>query len=291
MTSPIDRRRFVQATGLVLAGATTPALVSRTSAAAATEPEPRFQKALGYTMIQENVSVEDKLRMIKDVGFEGVEVPTQQLKRKTPEPEVLARAAEKVGVCVHGVVNSSHLDLQAAVDEAAVYGATSVLHVVRTDPNGSFMENYRSTQETIRKAIPHAEKKQVHILIENVWATFLIEPLTMARYVDELDSPFVKAYFDVGNVVRWGWPQHWIEVLGDRVGKIHVKEYNLKVAMREGMIQGFAFPLGEGSIDWAKVREELAKIDYRGWATAEVKGGDRQRLAEISEQMDRVLDL
>jgi len=291
MTSPIDRRRFVQTTGLALAGATAPALVSRTAPAAAAEPEPRFRKALGYTMIQENVSVEDKLRMIKDVGFEGVEVPTQLLKRKTPEPEVLARAAEKVGVCVHGVVSASHPDLKAAIDEAAVYGATSVLHVVRAAADGSFMENYRGTQETIRKAIPHAEKKKVHILIENVWATFLIEPLTMARYIDEFDSPFVKAYFDVGNVVRWGWPQHWIEVLGKRVGKIHVKEYNLKVAMREGMIKGFAFPLGEGSIDWAKVRQELAKIDYRGWATAEVQGGDRQRLAEISEQMDRVLDL
>jgi len=291
MQPPLDRRRFVQATGLALAGATAPALQSRTSSAAAPRPEPRYRKALGYTMIREDLSVEDKLRMIKDVGFEGVEVPTQQLQRKTPEPAVLARAAEKVGVCVHGVVNGSHPGLEAAIDEAAVYGATSVLHVVRTDPNAPFMENYRATQETIRKAIPRAEKKRVQILIENVWATFLIEPLTMARYVDELDSPFVRAYFDVGNCVRWGWPQHWIEVLGDRIGKLHAKEYNLKVAMREGMIEGFAFPLGEGSIDWARVRQELAEIDYRGWVTAEVQGGDRQRLADVSQQMDRVLDL
>ena len=111
----------------------------------------------------------------------------------------------------------------------------------------------------------------------------------MARYIDELDSPFVKAYFDVGNVMRWGWPQHWIEVLGKRIGKIHIKEYNLKVAMKTGMIKGFDFPLGKGDIDWKRVCEQLKSIDYRGWATAEVRGGDRQRLADISSQMDGVL--
>ncbi|MHC4175704.1 MAG: sugar phosphate isomerase/epimerase family protein, partial [Planctomycetota bacterium] len=115
--------------------------------------------------------------------------------------------------------------------------------------------------------------------------------LTMARYIDQLDSPYVKAYFDVGNIIRWGWPEHWIEVLGKRIVKIHIKEYNLDVAMNEGMRKGFDFPLGQGSINWARVREELKKIDYRGWATVEVKGGDRKRLAEISEQMDQVLNL
>jgi hexulose-6-phosphate isomerase len=153
------------------------------------------------------------------------------------------------------------------------------------------MEHYRRTQEVLRVAIPHAEKKRIPILIENVWATFLIEPLSMARYIDELASPYVKSYFDVGNVVRWGYPQQWIEVLGRRIGKIHIKEYNLKVAMKEGMLKGFDFPLGEGDIDWAKVRAELKKIDFHDWATAEVRGGDRKHLADLSTQMDRVLGL
>jgi len=251
----------------------------------------RIKKAVGFMMIKEDLSVEDKLKLVKDVGFEGIETPTHLLNRKTPEPRVLARASEKVGIPVHGVVNSSHQDLTGAIDEASVYGATSVLHVVRPDPKGSFIENYKRTQATIRLAIRYAEKKRIHILIENVWNTFLIEPLTMARYIDELDSPYVKAYFDVGNVVRWGFPQHWIEVLAERIIKIHIKEYNLKVAMNEGMGKGFAVPIGQGSIDWKRVREELKKIGYRGWATAEVNGGDRRRLAEISQQMDRVLDL
>jgi len=291
MKSKIDRRCFVQRSGLFLAGTAVSALLSRPALAKSEDSKGRFRKALGLTMVKEDLSLEDKLRLIKDVGFEGIETPTQLINKNTPEPKALARASEKVGVPVHGVVNSSNADLKGAIDEAVLYGATSVLHVVRPDPKGSFMANYRRTQATIRDAIPYAEKKRIHILIENVWSTFLIEPLTMARYIDELDSPFVKAYFDIGNVVRWGWPEHWIEVLGKRTVKIHIKEYNLDVAMNEGMRKGFDFPIGQGSISWDRVREELRKIDYRGWATAEVSGGDRRRLADISQQMDDVLDL
>ena len=291
MKPQIDRRHFLQTSGLLLAGAAAPAFLAEQSLAGENSPGKRFRKALGLTMIQEDLSVEDKLKLVKDLGLEGLETPTRIRSDKMPEPRILARASEKVGIPVHGVVNSSHPDIKGAIDEAAIYGATSVLHVVRADPKGSFMENYKQTQDIIRRAIPHAEKKRIHILVENVWATFLIEPLTMARYIDELDSPYVKAYFDIGNVVRWGWPQHWIEVLGRRIVKVHVKEYNLDVAMNEGMRKGFAFPLGKGSIDWPRVRGELKRIGYRGWATAEVSGGGRQRLAEISEQMDQVLDL
>ncbi len=291
MKSQIDRRHFLQTSGLLFAGAALPSALGGQSVARQRTSSKRFKKALGFTMIQGDLSVEDKLKLVKDLGFEGVETPTHLRNNKMPEPRVLARASEKVGIPIHGVVNSSHPDLQGAIDEAAVYGATSVLHVVRADPKGSFMENYQRTQQTIRKAIEHAEKKRIHILVENVWATFLIEPLTMARYIDELDSPYVKAYFDVGNVVRWGWPQHWIEVLGKRTVKVHIKEYNLDVGMNQGMYKGFAFPLGKGSIDWLRVRQELEKVDYRGWATAEVRGGGRERLAELSREMDQVLGL
>jgi hexulose-6-phosphate isomerase len=287
MKPQIDRRHFLQTSGILLAGAAAPGLLG----AGESKPAKRFKKALGFSMIQGNMSVEDKLKMASDLGYEGIETPTRLRNSKMPEPRILARASEKVGIPIHGVVNSSHPDIKGAIDEAAVYGATSVLHVVRADPKGSFVDNYKQTQQTIRKAIPQAEKKRIHILVENVWATFLIEPLTMARYIDELDSPYVKAYFDIGNVVRWGWPQHWIEVLGKRIVKVHIKEYNLDVAMNEGMRKGFAFPLGAGSVDWPRVRRELEKIDYRGWATAEVRGGGRDRLAELSKEMDRVLDL
>jgi hexulose-6-phosphate isomerase len=82
-----------------------------------------------------------------------------------------------------------------------------------------------------------------------------------------------------------------LEVIGHRAKKLDVKEYDLDVAMKEGMRKGFGKPLGEGSIDWQEVRAQLSRLNYEGWATAEVPGGDRSRLTEIAQQMDRVLDL
>jgi hexulose-6-phosphate isomerase len=286
MPSPITRRRFVQASGLLLGAAALPSLACGQAPATAQAPGQRIRKAVGWTMLPKDLSLEDKLRLAKEVGFEGIEMSSRYA-----EPKALAAASEKLGIPIHGVTSGGYPDIQAAIDDAAIYGADSVLHVVRADANAPFMEHYRRTQEAIRAAIPLAEKKRISILIENVWATFLIEPLSMARYIDELASPYVKAYFDVGNVMRWGWPQQWIEVLGHRIGKIHIKEYSLKVAMKEGMIKAFDFPIGEGDIDWKRVREELAKINFRSWATAEVRGGTRQQLADVSAQMTRVLGL
>jgi L-ribulose-5-phosphate 3-epimerase len=285
MNMRIDRRQFIRASTILMAGAVAPAIIESGSAQ---EAGRRIRKGVGWGMIDPNLSVEDRFRLAKDVGFEGVEV-SRHMREPEPEPQVLTRASEKVGIPIHGVVNGTHPDLNAAIDDAATYGATTVLHVARTDPDTSYMENYRRSQDLIRGAIPYAEKKKVKILVENVWATFLIEPLTMARYIDELGSPWVKAYFDVGNVMRWGYPQHWIEVLGTRIDKIHLKEYSLKAAMKEGMGKGFDFPMGQGDINWARVREELKKIGFQGWATAEVPGGDRQKLVDISSQMDHVL--
>lgn len=281
----MNRRQFIRTSGTFVAAAAAQAPLNSAPAQRSAE---RIRKAVGWGMIDRSLSVEDRFRLAKDLGFEGVEV-TRHAGGEEPEPQVLARAGEKIGVQIHGMVNSSHPDLEAAINDAVTCGAGTVLHVARTDPEASYMAHYRRTQEVLRAAIPHAEKRKVRILVENVWATFLIEPLTMARYIDELASPWIGAYFDVGNVMRWGYPQHWIEVLGKRIDKIHIKEYSLQVAMKEGMRKGFDFPIGQGEINWARVREELKKIGFQGWATAEVPGGDRRKLEEISAQMDRVL--
>lgn len=291
MQKAFSRRQLLELGGVTMAGAAATSLAQRAGAADSVSPPRRMRKAVGWEMIQEKLSAEDKFRLVKDVGFEGVEVNSRVLKSAGLDPREMARASEKIGIPIHGVSGASHGGLKEILEEAAIYGASSILHVVRADPTGSYMENYRRSQELIRGAVPEAEKRRIPILIENVWATFLIEPLTMARYIDEIGSPFVKAYFDVGNVMRWGVPQQWIEVLGKRIGKIHVKEYSLKAAMNEGMGKGFNFPMGKGDIDWKHVREQLDKIQFRDWATAEVRGGDRQRLAEISEEMNRILGL
>jgi hexulose-6-phosphate isomerase len=115
-----------------------------------------------------------------------------------------------------------------------------------------------------------------------------LSPLEFARYVDEFDNPIVGAYFDVGNVVRFGWPEHWIRILGKRIGKLDIKEYSRELELTQGTRKGFNVELGDGDCDWPAVMAALEEIGFRGWASAEVPGGDEARLREISERMDRI---
>jgi hexulose-6-phosphate isomerase len=95
-------------------------------------------------------------------------------------------------------------------------------------------------------------------------------------------------YFDIGNIIRYGWPEQWIEILGSRILKVDVKDYSRKIATEEGVWKGFQAKIGDGDADWKAVNIALAKIGYQGWGSAEVSGGDRNRLLEISERMDMV---
>ena len=283
MPKNISRRGFVQAAAALAAGATLAG-----SPARAVSLGGRVKKAVGYGMIGEKLSVVDKFKMLKDLGIDGVEISI----RDGGERADMLKAIEATGIPVHSVVNGSTDRLNKAVDLAKYLGATSVLAVAgRVNENVPYAKNYETTQAQIREAIPHAEKNEVPLLVENVWNNFLLSPLEMARYVDELDSPWVAAYFDVGNVARFGWPAHWIPVLGKRIRRVHIKAYSRKKQMDEGPWKGFQVEMGDDEIDWAAVRKELVAIDYRGWVTAEVGGGNRKRLADIAQRMDKVLDL
>ena len=284
MPTPYDRRTFLQATATL--GAT--AVISKPHQAAAGAFTGKIKKAVKYGMINEPLSVMDKLKMLRDLGFDGVEPGTSDAVKHR---DALLKASQATGVAVHGVVCASNPDIRTSVDVAKDLGATSVLLVVPTDAKGSYLKNYADRQDIIRRAIPHAEKQEIQLLIENVWASFLNEPLSMARFVDELKSPIVGVYFDVGNNIRWGYAGHWVEVLGNRIGKLDIKEYSRKLQNEKGLSAGFGVEIGEGSVDWPRVRDELAKINFTGWATAEVAGGDRQRLKDVATRMNHVLDL
>jgi L-ribulose-5-phosphate 3-epimerase len=283
-SSKMKRRNFLLATCALT-------VASTTKIATGAENSDKIKKAVKYHMVTGKRSVQEKFQLVKDLGFDGIETRVALGEKNRALVDSYLDASQKTGLPIHGVIHSSNPTLKEAVDQAAYLGAHSVLHVVPYNQKIGYFENYQNTQQTIRAATSQAEAKQVMILLENVWATFLIDPVAMAKYIDEINSPMVGAYFDVGNVVRWGWPPHWIEVLGSRIKKLDIKEYDLKIAMNEGMRNGFQPPLGSGSVDWKKVREELARIKYEGWATAEVKGGDRARLEEIATQMNDVLQI
>ena len=121
------------------------------------------------------------------------------------------------------------------------------------------------------------------ILIENVWNGFLLGPTELSRYVDELDSDLVGVHFDPGNLVRFGHPEHWVPILGERIKKMDVKDFNRRQ-------NSFNVKLTEGDTDWPAVMRQLDAIGYQGWFTAEMRGGDEAYLRDLAQRMDSFLN-
>lgn len=297
----MQRRTFIKNTVL----ATSAAVIGVDATAKITEApvaQPLIKKSLKFGMVNENLSILDKFMLLRDLGFDGVEFDCPN---EYDIKEILA-ARDKTGLELPGVVNSMHWKsplssadpkvreacskaMEKALHDCKLYGGTTVLLVPGVvNESTSYQEAYERSQAEIRKLIPVAEKTGIKIALENVWNNFLISPVEAARYVDEINHPLVGWYFDVGNVLRYGWPEHWIETLGKRIMKIDIKEYSRKKQQDEGLWKGFNVELMEGDCNWPVVNKALTKIGYSGWASAEVPGGDRKRLEVISQKMDGI---
>ncbi|MBL8993310.1 MAG: sugar phosphate isomerase/epimerase, partial [Spirochaetia bacterium] len=120
-------------------------------------------------------------------------------------------------------------------------------------------------KDLIRQALPAAEKRKVTIGIENVWNKFLLSPLEMRDFVDSFKSERVKCYYDVGNTLATGYPEHWIPILGNRIARVHFKDYRRAVGSVEGFVD-----LLSGNVNWPAVVKALRDVKYQGWVTAEM---------------------
>ncbi|MDA0196873.1 MAG: sugar phosphate isomerase/epimerase [Bacteroidetes bacterium] len=267
--------------------------------------KPLNKKSLKFGMIQGDLTVLQKFQLVKDLGFDGVELDSPN---DLDEKEIL-EARDKTGLLIPGVVNSVHwkkplsdpdpsvrkecaTSMIGALNKCKLYGGTTVLLVpaVVNETVGYDEAWERSTVE-IKKLLPEAEKTGIKIAIENVWNNFLISPMEAARYIDQFDSEYIGWYFDVGNIIRYGWPDQWVRILGKRILKVDIKEYSRDKQRNEGIWEGFNVEIGDADSDWAKVNKALREVGYSGWGSAEVPGGDSARLKEISERMDKIYAL
>ena len=257
-----------------------------------------IRKAVLLSMLPKSLSYADRFQLAREAGFEEIECPT------TPDPreaEEMKRASETAKLRIHSVMNMAHWKfplssgdpavvaesvkgLETSLNNAHLWGADAVLVVPAVvDAKTSYKDAWTRSREQIRKMIPLAEKLKVIIAVEEVWNKFLLSPLEFARYVDEFQSPWVRAYFDVGNVVISGYPQDWIRTLGKRIAKLHIKDFTFKDRIAKFV------PLREGEIDWPEVHKALQEIGYSGSATVELGGGDEAYLKEVSRRFDLIL--
>jgi hexulose-6-phosphate isomerase len=229
----------------------------------------------------------ETFRKLRACGFEGLE---PRMGEGIRVDEWVA-ASKESGLVIDCMAGGRPFNLVETIDLLKQLGGDSILATVPVDEKKNFSANWDESVAAFKAAAPHAEKQGIKILIENVWASFLISALDMQRFIDEIGNPWVGSHYDVGNVMRWGVAEHWVQVLGKRIGKIDIKEFSVEVAMTKGLRAGFQTPIGEGSINWPAVREELERLEYRGWAAAEVQGGDWGYLADVARRMDKVLGL
>jgi L-ribulose-5-phosphate 3-epimerase len=263
---------------------------------------PGMKKALMFSMVEGDAPLVEKFHLIKAVGFDGVEMDSPG---KFDTLEVL-KARDATGLDIPGVVDSIHWrqtlsdpnpavrargleGLQTALRECKLYGGSSVLLVPAVvNKEVSYLDAYQRSQAEIRKALPLAEELGVQIAIENVWNQFLLSPLEAQRYVDEFNSPWIGWHLDVGNIINFGWPEQWVQILGKRIVKLHIKDFSRKKRDEEGLWAGFKVNLWEGDCDWPAVMQALDAVGFRGWGSAELAGGGRERLKDISDRMDRI---
>ncbi len=264
-----------------------------------------LKKSLVYGMIEEDLSMADKFKLVKDLGFDGVELNSPN---DFDTGEVL-EAKEKSGIELPSVINKDHWEkplsdpdpevraaciesVATSLQDMKAYGGDTVLVVPGVvNDKVSYEKAYYQSQASIRELIPYAEKTGIQIALENVWNNFILSPLEAKRFIDEINHPLIGWYFDVGNILRYGWPEHWIETLQSRIMKLHLKEYSTDIMKDEGLWKGFEVELMEGDNNWPVVIKAINAINYKGeWITAEVDGGDRNRLLDVSQRMDKIIN-
>lgn len=300
----MQRREFLAAAAVV-AAASRPARAAATGTAPAAGPGLRFSCKFRMTL---DGSLEERLEAIRDAGLDGVDFDAAG----DVTVEQLQDAVRKTGVFVHNAIHPDHWNTRFTSADPAVRsralanlehcirlshaaGGSGVLLVIGTAADG--LEGPDRAREEIAKAIPLAASLGQRILFENVWNGLFYTvdgPRTQSAkpfvdYIDSFRSPWVGAYFDLGNHARYGNVAAWVRELGPRIVKLDIKGYSNALADSAGDARRGFVDITAGDIDWGSVRAALREIGFTGWVAAEVKGGDVARLRTVLDQMRTAL--
>ena len=257
--------------------------------------------------------IKDAMKEAKAAGYDCIELcfaPGGPLGPETTEAECkqILADAKAVGIEISSLCTGMYWDVSLTDDNEDVrqkaYGLTvsyieharmlKVKHilVVPGAVDVFFKPDFKKVQydivwkrsvQQLKKLAKEAEKNKVTICVENVWNKFLLSPIEMRFFLDEISSPNVACYFDVGNIMLYGFPQQWIRSLGKRIKRVHFKDFKTSV----GTAAGFCDLLA-GDVPWAEVMKAFREIGYDGPCTAEMMPWDPTLIKRTSEAMDRI---
>ena len=240
-------------------------------------------------------SLREKMELAKDAGFQAIEVAMDEEGEITPsstEEQVreVRRTADEVGIEISSLatglfwkysltsgdpeVRRKGMEVGKRMLQAASWLGVDAILVVPGAVGVDFIPDsevvpydlaYDRALEAIRELGREGERLGVTVCVENVWNKFLLSPLEMRDFIDKVGSPYVASYFDVGNVLLMGYPEHWIRILGKRIKRVHIKDFRRSV----GDLSGFV-DLLEGDVNWPEVVAALREVGYDGYLTAEM---------------------
>lgn len=307
----MNRRDFVKgsalATAAIMSGASALAQGTLFGKGNNQEEGKPIRKGINLGLIQDGKTVLEKMQIAKDAGIDGLEfgAPMGDAELK----EIIA-AKEATGMVTAGIMfggnwsknlTDSNLDtrkeaislITKALEQGRELQAPHVLVVPGVVNAGMEYElAWKNSLEGFRALVPVAEANKVKIGVENVWNNFILSPVEMAYYIDLINSPWIGCFFDIGNILRYGWPAHWIHTLNRRIVNLHIKGYNSKLANSKGVWSGFNVKMtDEGDFNWAPVAQAIKDIHFKGWLIAEVGGGNTDRIKDISNRLDKMVKL
>jgi L-ribulose-5-phosphate 3-epimerase len=254
-----------------------------------------MKKSISIWSFYGDWDLKQKLQIAKDAGFEGFEIDVSDdgpinLGTTDAELDQIADLANEVGITLSGLATGMYWGSNpASENEETRANARKVLDkqirsaahlhidtilVVPGSVGADFIPGceelsydnvWKRATSFIEQAVPLAEELGVNIGIENVWNKFLLSPMEMKVFIDQFDTPHVGSYFDAGNVLATGYPEHWISILGERIKRVHFKDYRRAV----GSVDGFC-DLLSGDVNWPAVMQALSGIAYNGWVAAEM---------------------
>ena len=288
----MERRSFLSAAAAVAAAGNT--------AFAAQQQSGRLpvEKGLVIGMLGRQGSYVYRFQMARDAGFECVEANT------TSDPKVveaIAKAAQVTGLRIHGVMNQAHWryplssadpeevrlsmeGMRTSLRNAKEWGADTVLLVPAVvNPGVTYEQAMERSKRQVSELLPMATDMKIVIALENVWNKFLLSPIEFCEYVDSFKSPYLKAYFDVGNVQLYGYPEHWLRSLDKRIAKLHFKDFRFRNR------QATFVNLLDGDVNWPAVYDSIAAIGYKGPVTLEIAGGDLSYLSDVNNRFEAII--
>jgi L-ribulose-5-phosphate 3-epimerase len=263
--------------------------------------------------LEAKMPVRDAMQQAKELGYDSIELCIASegaLTHETTQAECeqIVKMANQIGIEISSVASGESWGVCPTSNDSAIRQkitdftrkALQVTQWLGTDayllvpgavdvfflPDAEIVPYdicYDRAKKFIDSLLDTAQETDVTLCIENVWNKFLLSPLEMRNFIDSFDSPFVGSYFDIGNVLLFGYPSQWIRILGERIKRVHIKDFDKSVGTAEGFVD-----LLEGDVEFDKVTQSLQEIGYDGYVTGELIPFQPGRPGKTIEAMKKI---